>query len=124
MSVLPQQQYSGLKATCQIAFSPPESTPPYLFLYQPLTEYPKVQSLSALLFCIYLNDLPSVSRDSKLESYVDGSKVLLSFPLRQIDAAITNLEQGLHRVASWCCENHLLINPGKTKYMMIGTRQL
>jgi hypothetical protein len=85
---------------------------------------PQGATLSPLLFCIYLNDLPSVSRDSNLESYVDDSKVLLSFPLRQIDAAIINLEQDLHRVASWCCENHLLINPGKTKYMMIGTRQL
>ncbi len=71
-----------------------------------------------------MNDLPSVSRDSNLESYVDDSKVLLSFPLRQIDTAITNREQDLHRVASWCCENHVLINPEKTKYMMIGTRQL
>ena len=85
---------------------------------------PQGATLSPLLFCIYLNDLPSASRDSSLESYVDDSKVLLSFPLRQIDAAIANLEQDLHRVASWCCENHLLINPGKTKYMMIGTRQL
>ena len=85
---------------------------------------PQGATLSPLLFCIYLNDLLSVSRDSNLESYVDDSKVLLSFPLRQIDAAIINLEQDLHRVASWCCENHLLINPGKTKYMMIGTRQL
>ncbi|CAB4039973.1 Hypothetical predicted protein [Paramuricea clavata] len=85
---------------------------------------PQGATLSPLLFCIYLNDLPSVSRDSSLESYVDDSKVLLSFPLRQIDEAIANLEQDLHRVASWCCENHLLINPGKTKYMMIGTRQM
>jgi hypothetical protein len=68
--------------------------------------------------------MPSVTRDSNLESYVDDSKILLSFPLREIDSAITNLEQDLHRVASWCCENNLLINPGKTKYMIIGTKQL
>ena len=82
-------------------------------LSDPLHGVPQGATLSPLLFCIYLNDLPSVSRDSNLESYVDDSKVLLSFPLRQIDEAITNLEQDLHRVASWCCENHLLINPGK-----------
>ena len=45
---------------------------------------PQGATLSPLLFCIYLNDLPSVFRDSSLESYVDDSKVLLSFPLRQI----------------------------------------
>jgi hypothetical protein len=40
---------------------------------------PQGATLSPLSFCIYLNDLPSVSRDSNLESYVDDSKVLLSF---------------------------------------------
>jgi hypothetical protein len=38
----------------------------------------------------------------------------MSFALCEIDTAIQNLEQDLHRVASWCCENHFLINRGKT----------
>ena len=79
---------------------------------------------TTLLFCIYLNDLPNVSQNSSLESYVDDSKVLLSFPLCEIDTAIKNLEEDLHRLAIWCCENYLLINPEKTKYLIIGTRQL
>ena len=37
---------------------------------------------------------------------------------------MTNLEQDLLRVAAWLCENQLLINPDKTKFMLIGTRQL
>jgi hypothetical protein len=66
-------------------------------------------TLSPLLFCIYLNDLSCVSRDSNLESYVHDSKVIMPFPLCEIDAAIKNLEQDLHRVENCCCENHLLI---------------
>ena len=31
--------------------------------------------------------------------------------------------QQLQISASWCCENHLFINPEKTKFMVIGTRQ-
>ena len=50
-----------------------------------------------------------------LESYVDDSKLFMSFPLVELDAAIEKLEQDLHNVAQWCCENHLLINPDKTK---------
>ena len=80
---------------------------------------PQGAILSPLLFCIYLNDLPSVSQNSSLESYVDDSKVLLSFPLCEIDTAIKNLEQDLHRVAIWCCENYLLINLEKTKNLII-----
>ena len=59
-----------------------------------------------------------------LESYVDDSKVFLSFSLPDVDTAIANLEQDLLRVAAWCCENQLLINPDKTKFMLIATRQL
>ena len=58
-----------------------------------------------------------------LESYVDDSKVFLSFSLSDVDTAMANLEQDLLRVAAWFCENQLLINPDKTKFMLIGTRQ-
>ena len=75
---------------------------------------PQGAILSPLLFYIYLNDLPTAPTFCNLESYVDDSKLFLSFPLVELDAAIEKLEQDLHIVAQWCCENHLLINPDKT----------
>ena len=80
--------------------------------------------LSPLLFCIYLNDLPIARSSCNLESYVDDSKLSLSFPLIKLDAAIEKLEQDLLSVAQWCCENHLLTNPDKTKLIFLGTRQM
>jgi hypothetical protein len=124
MSVLPQQQYSGLKATCQIAFSPPASNPPYLIHYQSLTEYPKVRRFHHYHFVFTWTIFPPYLVTPTLNRTLMTRKFSSPSILRQIDAAITNLEQDLHRVASWCCENHLLINLGKTKYMMIGKRQL
>ena len=53
-----------------------------------------------------------------------NSKVFLSFSLPGVDTAIANLEQDPLRVTAWCCENQLLINPDKTKFMLIATRQL
>ena len=85
---------------------------------------PQGAILSPLLFCIYLNDLPCAPQVCGLELYVDDSKVFLSFSLPDVDTAIANLEQDLLRVAAWCCENQLLINPDKTKFMLIATRQL
>jgi hypothetical protein len=123
MSVLPQWQYSGLKATCQIAFSPPESLHPIWSTTNHSQSTSRCDAFTIII--LYLLEW-STLRISWLQPWIvrwwlESSPLL---PLCQIDAAVTNLEQDLHRVASWCCENHLLINKGKTKYMMIGTRQL
>ena len=32
--------------------------------------------------------------------------------------------EDLESIAGWCCANHLLINPDKTKLVLSGTRQL
>ena len=60
----------------------------------------------------------------RLESYVDDSKLFMPFPHVELDAAIEKLEQDLYSVAQWCCEDHLLINPDKTKLLFLGTRQM
>ena len=85
---------------------------------------PQGSILSPLLFSIYTNDLPSATKDCLLESYVDDSKVLLFFPIKNKLEAKTMLEEDLTRVASWCCVNSLLINPIKTKFLLFGTPQL
>ena len=62
---------------------------------------PQGAILSPLLFCIYLPLAPSFCN---LESYVDDSKLFLSFPLIELDAVTEKLEQDLLSVAQWCCE--------------------
>ena len=91
----------------------------------PITQgVPQGAILSPLLFCIYLNDLPTAPTFCNLESYVDDSKLFMSFPLVELDAAIERLEQDLRIVAQWCCENHLIINRDRTKLLFLGTRQM
>ncbi|PFX14795.1 putative RNA-directed DNA polymerase from transposon BS [Stylophora pistillata] len=63
---------------------------------------PQGAILSPLLFCIYLNDLPTAPTFCNLESYVDDSEMFMSFPLVELDAAIEKLEQDLYSVAQWC----------------------
>ena len=85
---------------------------------------PQGEVLSPLLFCIYLNDLPGAPQFCQLESYVDDSKVLLSFPVADVIDAKFKLDDDLRNVATWCCTNDWLINPEKTKLMLIGTKQM
>ena len=58
------------------------------------------------------------------ESYVDDTKIYLSFPLKDIEESLCQVKQDLHRVAEWCCSNHLLVNPGKTEFVLFGVRQI
>ena len=48
----------------------------------------------------------------------------MSFPIEDIASAKTKTEEDLKLVATWFFENKLLINPEKTKLLLIGTRQL
>ena len=72
----------------------------------------------------YVNDMPGVPNYCSLESYVDDSKLHLSFLVKDIDGAARQITEDLRKVAAWCCQNSLLINPDKTKLLLIGTRQM
>ena len=79
---------------------------------------------SVAFLYIYINDLPSIISTCQLKSYVDDSKLLLSFLARDENIALGKIKQNLFDVSRWCCEHKLLINRGKTKFLMTGTRQL
>ena len=76
------------------------------------------------LFDIYINDLPSVPKVGSLECYVDHSQLYLSFPVRDSTLVADQLTEDLQNIARWCCKNSLLINPDKTKFLVLGTPQM
>ena len=77
-----------------------------------------------MLFTLYMNDLPTVTKFSNIESYVDDTKVYLSCASKDIHSGMQQVYEDLENIAGWCCANHLLINPDKTKLVLFGTRQL
>ena len=80
--------------------------------------------LGPALFNIYINDLPHISNSCSLESYVDYSKLYLSFSVKDAEDAAARLTADLQRIAAWCCSHSLLINPDTTKLLLLGTRQM
>lgn len=69
-------------------------------------------------FCYTWMTFPSPRKNVALNL----TSMTRTFTYRFLDSAtaVTKLEQDLHRVATWCCETHLLINPAKTKFVLIA----
>ncbi|CAB4032146.1 Hypothetical predicted protein, partial [Paramuricea clavata] len=85
---------------------------------------PQGSILGPLLFSIYVNDLPSVPQQCSPYSYVDDTKLLMSFSLQHQQRAVSEINQDLLRIRNWCFDNKLLLNPEKTKAMICGSRQM
>ena len=75
------------------------------------------------MFTLYINDLPNIVSVRDIESYVDDTKLFLSFNSFDTDLALASVSQDLHRFVEWLCQHQLLINPDKTKFILFGTKQ-
>ena len=88
------------------------------------TGVPQGSILGQLLFSVYVNDLPQSLKKCEVDSYVDDTKMYLSFNVKDKDIWITDLQQDLTSIRTWCLNNSLLINPDKTKLIVFGTKQM
>ena len=71
--------------------------------------------LGALLFSIYVNEVPAVSETCSSTCYVDDTKLILSFTVEESHAAGDKINDDLKRIRDCCFENYLLLNQDKTK---------
>ncbi|PFX22791.1 putative RNA-directed DNA polymerase from transposon BS [Stylophora pistillata] len=84
---------------------------------------PQGSVLGPILFNIYVNDLPLTPRSFLTESYVDDTKLYVSFPVQDWAKAVADLSADLLQIRNWCFANRLLLNPDKTKLTIYGSRQ-
>lgn len=59
--------------------------------------------------------------------YIDGlilSVIVLKIKVADVDNAIASVNADLQQICKWCVKDSLLLNPDKTKLLVIGLRQL
>ena len=83
-----------------------------------VSDVPQASILGALLFCIYVNDLPNVSQNCSTARNMDHSKFLLSFTVNDCVGVIESVNSNLQLIRNWCFDNCLMLNPDKTKRMV------
>ena len=71
---------------------------------------PQGTILGPLLFSVYVNGLSSSIKKCSSESYVDDTKLLLSFHINNSSTAVVDLNGGLIRIRNWCFDNLLLLS--------------
>ena len=80
---------------------------------------PQGSILGALLFSVYMNDLPLLLRETEVDIYADDTTIWLS------GANCTEIQQTLNvslsKANSWLKFNEMQPNSKKTKHLLIGT---
>ncbi len=77
-------------------------------------------SVSAILFCIMINDLPLYIKNSCTYMFADDSNLAISGKPEDIHTILDLLEDDLGNISNWLSANRIQLNIDKTHFMVIG----
>lgn len=80
---------------------------------------PQGSCLSAMLFSLFINSLPSVLK-CKYQLYADDLQIYVSGPISQVDRLVDIINRDLISIEAWTRHNMLTPNPKKTQAIVFS----
>lgn len=84
---------------------------------------PQGSILGPVLFSLYCSDIINHIKYCQYHIYADDIQLYTSFKARDTPEAINKLNKDLCNIDHWCSQNNLLLNPSKSKFMLLGTKK-
>lgn len=85
---------------------------------------PQGSVLGPLLFSLYINDLPSVIRNSRIHMYADDVQLITICSTINVDHGIDKLNSDLRNILDFARKNFLQLNASKSHCLVIGRRKI
>lgn len=83
---------------------------------------PQGSLLSPALFTIFTADITNHIKSCKYHLYADDTQLYYSFENKDLEEALTKVNQDLERIYTWSQNNSLVLNPSKSKLLLLGTK--
>lgn len=83
---------------------------------------PQGSILGPILFCAFINDLPSVCEHVSFHLYADDIQIYLSRRIGLIEDLVFRVNEDLERISNWAKENGLVLNPNKSQALLISKK--
>lgn len=84
---------------------------------------PQGSILGPILFILYSADIVNKIKHSQYHIYADDLQIYLHFHPNDTNTAVKNINEDLDSLAMWSVTNCMVLNPTKSKYLIMGTKK-